>query len=563
MEPLRYTHFLDVLLAHEGEEVLGITFIDSQGEEFYPYGQLVKDVAILACYLAELGVRRGDNVIIQIEDNKTLAQAFWGIAWLGAVPVPLGVARDARSERLLHSVFDLLDAPWVLHAAELPLGHEKIGDRLVQLKGIDALRERIGDLSIAAFPPVQLRGEETRVIQFSSGSTGMPKGVIVTETNLLVGLQSTVPRRPAKLQNRMLSWMPLTHNMSMIGFLVYAVFSSYPLALMPTKLFVMNPASWLYAIDRFRPTITAAPNFALKHLLTMLQARPIPENKAPDLSSLHKLVCGSEPISLELVSQFEAMMAGYGLRKSIFVSGYGLSEACLTVAMSEIYEPLKAISLDRSRITPGANVDDIALEESQGGSTFVSVGQPVPHLEVTICDDTDNILTEGTVGEVCLAGAAITEDSYTATGRQQHPTTSYGALKTGDIGTIIDGELYIIGRIKDIIFIGGKNYYGNDLEQSIEQKFPVQCVAGGYTDKTTGTEAVVIFLSRNQGVDEATNGVQSEASQNEISQQVRSTLMKDLGIPVDRIIWVDRIPRSATGKKLRGVLMSNLVEVNN
>ncbi|GAA4797788.1 AMP-binding protein [Corynebacterium canis] len=563
MEPLRYAHFLDVLLAHEGEETLGITFIDSRSEEFYPYGQLVKDAAVLASYLAELGVRRGDNVIIQIEDNKTLVQAFWAIAWLGAVPVPLGVARDARSERLLYSVFELLDSPWVLHAAELPLGHEKIGDRLVQFEDIDALRERIGELSTVAFPPVQLRGEETRVIQFSSGSTGMPKGVIVTETNLLVGLQSTVPRRPAKLQNKMLSWMPLTHNMSMIGFLVYAVFSGYPLALLPTKLFVMNPASWLYAIDRFRPTITAAPNFALKHLLTMLQARPIAANKAPDLSSLHKLVCASEPISLDLVSQFESAMAGYGLRKSIFVSGYGLSEACLTVAMSEIYEPLKAITLDRSRIAPGATVADITLEVSQGGSAFVSVGQPVPNLKVTICDESDNDLAEGVIGEVCLAGAAITDDALTAQGRQKHPTTSYGALKTGDIGTIIDGELYIIGRIKDIIFIGGKNYYGNDLEQSIEQKFPVQCVAGGYTNEVTGTESVAIFLAPSQTPVNRENAALTDAERDELSHQVRSTLMKELGIPVDRIFWVDSIPRSATGKKLRGVLMSSLIEVKN
>lgn len=528
--------FIDVLLARADEHDIGITFIESEGESHLPYADLAAAAPNWAAALAEAGVRPGDTVVLQIGGNRDLVHCFWGAVHLGAVPAPMPPAQSPADAARVARAHALLGRPKVLSD-----GRARVDDALADSIIDTAELRRLAARGDARPEPAEVPADAPRLIQFSSGSTGTPKGIVVTEANLVAGLEACVPQRKARVRNSMLTWLPLTHNLSLIGFHVYAILQDYGQVLMPTSAFVMDPISWLQAITRHRPTVSACPNFAFRHLLRALAAAP-DRARGVDLSSIHKIMCGSEPVDPELAARFQRELAPLGLRANAVNAGYGLSEACLMVSVTEIYEPLHTLRLDRSRLSPGATLED-ALAAPGGGADFVSVGRAVPGLEVSIRDEAGADAGEGVVGEIHVAGAPVTAAVLTAEGIRSQELAPDGALPTGDIGILVDGELYVVGRKKDIIFVGGKNFYSNDLERVIEEGLGIDCAIIGRTSPERGGEEIVVFPRRRADLDEES-----------AAREIRSRLMRETGVPVDRLLWVDRIPTTANGKKARHAL---------
>lgn len=529
------THgFINILLSRRNEQENGITFHEASGDSFLSYGELAAEAASWAAALADAGVQQNQPVLMQIAGNRDLVQAFWGAVYLGAVPTPIPPAQSPTDAGRVARAHAMLGSPFILSDGRARID-DALAESVISTKDLRVFAENTN----TCLEPAQLSGDAPRLIQFSSGSTGAPKGIVVTEDNIVVGLEVTVPKRPARVKNSMLTWLPLSHNLSLIGFHVYSVFQNYSQVLMPTSSFVMNPVSWLQAITKFKPTVTACPNFAFRHVLRVLDAHP-ERSEGLDLSSVHKVACGSEPIDPALAADFQAELSKYGLRDNAVIAGYGLSEACLMVSVTEIYEPLHTLRLDRSRLRTGMALSDV---EDPNGAEFVSVGIPVDGLDVTIRDDNGATLGEDIVGEIYISGPPVTAHVLTADGVREQSTASDGALPTGDIGLMTSGELYVVGRKKDIIFVGGKNFYSNDLERLIEDKLDIDCAVLGRTSNERGGEEIVVFPQRADGL------VEEKAV-----RDIKSLIMRETGVPIDTLIWVDSIPTTPNGKKARHAL---------
>lgn len=530
--------FIDILTNQDHEENVGITFVDPHGETFLSYGELCRRVPEWAAVLAAKGVRREDPVVFQISDNKDLVMMFWAVLWLGAIPVPMAPARTAVERDTVARVCGFF------HRYFVASDTSSVEPLLEAEEYLDTVAIR-AEVDSGTYPsdlyrnPITASMEDTRIIQFSSGSTGVPKGIMVSEGNLIHGLEALVPARRARVKNSMLTWLPLTHNLSLIGVHVYSILQNYGQVLMPTHSFVMNPLAWLQAVTTYRPTVTMCPNFAFGYVLRALHAHP-EVLSALDLSSIHKIMCGSEPVDPDLAAQFQRELRQIHLRNNAINTGYGLSEACLMVSVTDIYQPMKVLRLDRSRLFYGCTV---AEAEDPEGAAFVSVGHPAPGVHLTIRNDAGGLLEEGAIGEIYIAGSPVAQRVLTPEGIQEQPFTSDGALATGDMGLFYEGELFVVGRIKDIIFVGGKNYYSNDLEKLLEAEIGVECAVVGATDASTQTEIVCVFPVRTEGVSEA-----------EVEKGIKRVMLGKLAVPVDRIMWINALPKTSTGKRARQVL---------
>jgi len=324
------------------------------------------------------------------------------------------------------------------------------------LRNKSILIESIEDISQAG-KVFDAKPEDTAFIQFSSGSTSDPKGVVLTHKNLITTMRAIIDGSNLTSEDRFFSWMPLTHDMGMIGNHLTPVALCSDLTLMDTSVFVRRPLLWLTAASERRSTILCSPNFGYKHFLKVYEAKGI---DPIDLTNVRVIFNGAEPISLELCKQFLSSMSPYGLKPNTMFPVYGLAEASLAVSFPIPGEAIKSTNLKRTKLAVGDKVE-VSDEDSM---TFVHVGKAVRDCAIRITDIDNNILSDHAVGKIQLKGDNVTKGYYRAEEINRQLITSDGWLETGDLGAFIDGELIITGRIKDIIFVNGLNLYSHDLE---------------------------------------------------------------------------------------------------
>ncbi len=518
--------FLSVLTSFEDTSSAGITFVNHGVVDTLSYADLCARTPQVAGQLSAVGATQGRPVVFQLTDNRAIVELFWGCAWLGAVPVIVPPALSAQDEARVAGALAMLSGALVL-----------VDDRTASHVASDAavLAADVRSLEAPAAPvPCEATGDTVRLIQMSSGSTGQPKGIVLDEETLMAAMAASVPARQDKLTNSMLTWLPLTHNFSLLGFHIYAMYRGYPTVLMATSDVIANPYTWFDAVTRYRPTITVCPNFGFVHVLRTLRLRGVPEGVTYDLSSIHKLISASEPIDAATARLFAQRMAPFGLRPNAIVAAYGMSESCLQITTTGIYEPLATVNLERSSVRIGASYDEIARED---GSEFVSVGKAVPGMEVSLRDDEGHALPDDVVGEIFIRGSSLTSESVTPAGRVAHALTEDGFFATGDIGLIHEGNLYVVARKKDVIFVNGKNYYSPDLEGLLMAELDQDSVVLGRTNPTTGEEEIVVFVPEDE-----------ETAQD---ADVVRTLAMRAGVSVGQVVRIGAIPRAANGKKMR------------
>ncbi|WP_260840106.1 AMP-binding protein [Gordonia pseudamarae] len=538
-QPVVHEALIDMLTCKVEEWGRGIYFATARSEDFYPYAQLYRDTIVSSARLLEAGISPGDRVLFQVADSRVLIRLFWACAFVGAVPALLPPAVSAADTVRVDRAAALMPQAAILADERTHSLLERSGsaDRIVRTSQL--LVDQEGDFR-ASLQPAEVGPESERLIQFSSGSTGLPKGIIVTERVLIGTLQTTLPQHGYRFQNSMLTWLPLAHNLSLVGFHVNSVSQDFDQIIMPTVDFLANPYVWMEAITRHRPTVTVCPNFGMKHFLSYVESRPPAEGSSYDLSSVQKVITGAEPIDANVAGEFQRRLRDYGLQENTIWTGYGMSEACLTISTAELRSELRTIQLDRDRITTGARYADIATGD---GVRFVSVGRVAPSITLTIRDDDATVIGNGVVGEIHLQGPTITESAITDKGTVRHAVTDDGALPTGDMGMLHDGELYVIGRRKEIIFVNGKNYYSPDLERIIWENAAIDTVVIGRSNPDTGGEDVVVYVERGEHGDRAA-----------VERSLTSALMRVAGVPTTQVCWIDSIPVAPNGKKLRGLV---------
>lgn len=537
------------LLAASAETSGGICFIhNASNETFLSYRELYE----LACrqkdYLSHQGVERGDEVVLQFRDNRNYLVAFWGCVVGGFVPAGLAFAKNKEGAEKLTHVWNILDKP-VLYTDVSDYMSDFVLPHVQTLPADMDCRLLYFDEWHTSSEPVKTDGEDIAFLQFSSGSTGNPKGVCLTHANLLANIASIIEQKGLNLVDgtRLLNWMPLTHDMGLIGFHIAPLAAGLNQYIMPTFLFVKQPMLWIKKASEHSINILGSPNFGYRYFIDSFRPEVV---DGVDLSSVKQIINGAEPISVELAYEFSELLAPYALPATAIRPAYGMAEACVAVAMSPIGSHFLWHGLDRNRLVVGnpvCNTDDEACM-----AKFADEGVPVAGVEIEIVDNNGSVLDADHLGHVRIRGANVTQAYYNNHRATALAIAKNGWLTTGDLGFMRNGRLTITGREKDVLFVNGQNYYSHDIER----------VAAEVDDVKLGKIAVVqLDISSRQSSDIIlfcdTKGAR-HVDFSGLKAQIIAHVSKRIGLVLTDVVAVDRIPKTTSGKLKRYELLEML-----
>ena len=335
-------------------------------------------------------------------------------------------------------------------------------------------------------------------MQYSSGSTSEPKGIVLTHRNLVSTVHSMRRRLEFSADDVALSWMPLTHDMGLIGYHLTMLASGMNHAIMDTAVFVRRPLLWMEKVHELRASQIASPNFGYKHYLKSF-ARKRPTEL--DLSCIALCLNGAEPISVDLCEEFITALEPFGFKRSAMLPVYGLAEATLGVTFSPLRRDYRHIVTKRHSLKIGEAYAETESDD-EDAVRFVKLGHAIDGCDYRVVDDGDSPVADGVVGNIQISGDNVTTGVYRDAERTAEIFSSDGWLRTGDCGVVVDGELVVTGRAKDLIIINGQNYYPHDIEEIVARIHELdlgKVVACGAKRPGRQTEELLVFLAASQG----------------------------------------------------------------
>jgi acyl-CoA synthetase (AMP-forming)/AMP-acid ligase II/acyl carrier protein len=545
---MTYTTLVEVLENNRDVD-RSVCFVEGESaERRVSYGDFYTRALGILYHLQALGAQRGDKLIIFLNNNEQFIDGFWAAVCGGIIPVPLAVGISDEHRQKLLRVARKLGKPWLYTDAKSLERLEQLAAQtgesalFAELKSRSFLVESITDISRPG-KLVRPSAEDTAFIQFSSGSTSEPKGVVLTHGNLVANTRDTTAVDGFSRDDVSLSWMPLTHDMGLIGFYLMQFANQVHVNLMPTDLFVRRPLLWLQIAAKKRVTITCSPNFGYRHFLKVLGDRRL---DGMDLSAIRLIFNGAEPISVELCNEFMTKLAYTGLRRAAMYPVYGLAEASLAVALPAPTSEYRWLRVNRRLLNVGTRIE-LNPAESRDGLELMCVGPALPSTEIRIADADRRPLAEDEVGHILIRGPSVTR-GYIADPEATARTIDAEAwLDTGDLGFLHEGSLYIAGRAKEIIFVNGQNYYPYDLE-NIAQRAPGlelgKVVAAGVRKPHAELEELILFvLHRGDMQTFLPTAIAVGRLVNELT-----------GLEVAQVVPVKRIPKTTSGKVQRHLL---------
>lgn len=520
----------------------GITFIEGEKDEsFLPYAGLYHSAKCLLFDLREYGLKPGDELVFQFQSNKKFIISFWACILGKIIPVPLTLSVSDASKFI--NVWKVLKNPYVI--TDSPDFKRMVTAREHTAPTADMQSRTIffDDLqsSIEAAAPGDIKPGDIAFIQFSSGSTGNPKGVVNTHFSLLDNIRALIQAGEASRQDRFLSWMPLTHDMGLIGFHLTPLFNHCSQFLLPTPLFVRRPALWMSKTSEHKITILGSPNFGYFHFLTNVNETAITHCR---FDSVRFILNGAEPISAKLCREFTGRLSKYGMDKNAIRPTYGLAEATLGVTMAPLRENIE-YHLHRDHLGIGSAIRFVDADD-ENTAAFVDVGMSIGP-RVKIVDSSGNQLPEQTIGHIKLKGGSITPGYYNNPAETSRVISKDGWLDTGDLGFMINHRLVITGRAKDLIIVGGTNYYPHDIERALDdiRGLEINRTAAASTwDNNLGREAVILFVRHNIIKNDFSRFIS-------LKNEVTERLFNKMGLKVDLVIPVKRMPKTTSGKLQR------------
>jgi len=514
-----------------------IRFLQSgDRESLVSYADLMTRASGLLGRFQQQGLQPGDPVILFVRNNAAFIDAFWACQLGGLVPVPLSAGVYVEYLHKLLSVMSRFPAPFLFTERDLLQrlckagGSKHISDqRVCVLEDIERL-----DASGAPHPA---RPGDTALIQFSSGSTSEPKGVVLSHTNLLANIRAISSAAAITGNDSTLSWMPLSHDMGLVGFHLVPLFKGLNQILMDTELFVRRPARWLDSAHRYRSSLLCSPNFGYQHYLKSVSQSA----DALDLSAVRLIFNGAEPVSASVCREFAHQLAPAGLNANVFYPVYGLAEASLAVTFPKPGQGLQTLDAPAHKLSVG---DHVVPGDHPGHCVaLVCLGHPVDGCELRICNGKGAELPDNSIGHVQIRGENVTRGYYRCRECDEAAFVN-GWLDTGDLGLMSERGLFITGRAKDILFVSGQNWYPQDIEQVLQRATALQAgkvVVSAVRDSANAEDLLLVFVQFRREPEAFVDCV----------QQVQSILAQTAGLHAHAVIPVNSIPRTTSGKLQR------------
>jgi acyl-CoA synthetase (AMP-forming)/AMP-acid ligase II/acyl carrier protein len=570
-------------LTHNRSQDRFVGFINGQDEEkIITFNALYEHALGLLHVLQQKGMQQGDYLILNLNDNEKTVEVFWACQLGGIIPVPLAIGiSDQHRQKIFNVYQQLIDKKTNQNSSSVYLYTDR--KTLLKLQSsatespevstYEAIAEHVlltDDVVDVSEPGqvVEVAPEDVSFIQFSSGSTGSPKGVVLKHRNLMANIDGIQKAAEFTTEDTSLSWMPLTHDMGLIGFHLNPIVCNYNHYIMRTDLFIRRPLYWMTAASDKKANVLCSPNFGYKHFLNAY-GRKGQKNinmEDIDLSHMRLIFNGAEPISVNLCNQFTNEMSKFGLPKNSMFPVYGLAEASLAVSFPAVGADLNVIDLQRESLAIGTKAE--ITSPSEKTSTLVGVGSPIPHCKVRISNQDGEELPEGTVGHIHIGGQNVTEEII---GDNGAIFFAGGWMNTGDLGFVssnvssnVSGQfsgqtsgqelgknLFITGRFKEILFVNGQNYYPHDIEetlqtiQGLEHELELgKAVVTGVSSDKSDLEQVIVFILHKGKLDEFKG----------ISAQVKSRINEQFGIEVHYVLPIRKVPKTTSGKVQRSTL---------
>ena len=521
----------------------GFMFVDMAGKEtFWPFSEVEAESAARAKALQDAGLTKGDRVGLIIIEPQDFVLSFLAAARVGIVPVPL---YPPMSMGELDSYVDRLTGILTTAGAKIVVASEKLKNVLWQVVDrVPTCSKLVAVETMAAtgtpdYP--EINEDDLCFLQYTSGSTSEPKGVMVTHRALVANVMATMNHFEMDPNvDKSLAWLPLYHDMGLIGFVMSSVVFGKSCVLIPTLRFLKRPNVWLQAVHDHKATITFCPPFALPLATRRAKDKQL---DSWDLSSLHTVGVGAEPIHPDGARAFSELFSTRCKMDPNAVSpAYGMAEATLAITLKKRGTPLRTYNVDAEYFQDEGRLaepkeDGVALEH-------VSCGIPFPGHEVRISDaETGAFLDEdGVEGEICTRGPSVTP-GYFDNADSTAAAWRGGWLHTGDLGYLRDGELYVTGRLKDLLIINGRNMHPQSIEWLVQELDGVRkgnVVA--FSVPGESTEQVVVALER-----------RGEGSVDELISRVRDAVSAEFGIAVSDVAVLEPglLPKTSSGKLQR------------
>ncbi len=433
----------------------------SEGE--LTYGRLLAGAAGVAGGLREKGVGRGDTVGLMLPTGFDFLRSFHGILMAGAIPVPIypPARLDRLQEYALRQSAILADA-----GVEVLVTVERAAPVAALLRpsapslGLVTTAAELAALG-ASWGSPEGAGSDPAFIQYTSGSTGHPKGVLLTHDNLLANIRAIARGVEVKPTDVGVSWLPLYHDMGLIGSWLFCLVQGLPISILSPLAFLARPERWLWAIHRRRATLSAAPNFAYE-----LCARRIRDDaiEGLDLSSWRCALNGAEPVNPATLERFTSRFARYGFRPEAMMPVYGLAESSVALCFPPVDRGPRIDAVSRDPFEKAGRAQPAAPEDVSP-LRFVGVGRALPEHEVRIVDETARDVPERTVGRLAFRGPSVMAGYFRQAEATRAITLPGGWLDSGDLAYLADGEVFIAGRRKDLIIKAGRNLVPQEIEE--------------------------------------------------------------------------------------------------
>ncbi len=497
--------------------------------------ELLERAYRVARHLISLGMKPGERAVVMLPTSEGWLSAFFGTLLAGGVAVPLGPNLSfGGMDRYAATVQSILHAA----GARFLLGNDAIEPHVPQLRALgtrlehfvraDLARELPGDpVSLPSPSP-----EDTAVIQYTSGTTGTPKGVVLSHRALLANAYMIGERSGMSVDDVGVIWLPLFHDMGLVGALLTLLYWHYPLLLMPVESFLLQPRRWLTWMSRKRATLSVAPNFAYQFAVDRVAERHL---AGLDLSAWRKAFNGSEAVRPGTLRAFAERFGPLGFNQSAFEPVYGMAENALAATFPESGKPWHTAK--------------------HAGRELCSVGTPLSGVSVSVVNEAGRRVETGTTGTIRIASPSLM-NGYFENEKATREVLQDGWLDTGDLGFIRDGELFVTGRKKELIIKRGRNYTPDELENvvlEVTRGRVLRAAAFGAPDEREGTEQIVIVLETRPNT----------AHEREVlSRDVSGALVAAVGVGPDVTVVVPphTIERTTSGKLRRAALRVRFLE---